>query len=144
MTLINEELTAWAQRCFYSHGVMDYIWSSGVTGHFPDGPAPRPWVSIDECVTDKIAKVVGMAFSQPTYIGYGQILLGAKESEVAVMNSLTVNLHLLMVIYSPCLLLVTFKIPFYRPTSQRFKIIMEAKAFPSDFFAVKSQIELAG
>lgn len=47
------------------------------------------------------------------------------------MNSLTVNLHLLV-------------LPFYNPTAQRHKILMEAKAFPSDYYALQSQIRLKG
>ena len=59
-------------------------------------------------------------------------IVGAKDkSEVAIMNSLTVNLHL-------------FMISFYKPTSSRFKIIMEGHAFPSDRYAVRSQVEMRG
>jgi kynureninase len=58
-------------------------------------------------------------------------IVGAKEHEVVVMNQLTVNLHLLMV-------------SFYRPTPQKYKIIMEAGAFPSDMYAVESQVKFHG
>lgn len=84
----------------------------GVIGHFDD--SPRPWVSIDQTVVGKSADVVG-----------------ALATEVAVMNSLTVNLHLLM-------------IPFYQPTTERHKILIESRSFPSDHYAVCSQIALHG
>jgi len=72
--------------------------------------AKRPWLSYHEQVTTKLAKVVG-----------------AKPIEVVAMNSLTVNLHLMMV-------------SFYAPAEGRHKILMEDKAFPSDRYAVESQI----
>ena len=80
----------------------------GVEGHFH---AKNPWMPYHESLTDSMAKIVG-----------------AKPIETVVMNSLTVNLHLLMV-------------SFYRPTATRNKIVIEAGAFPSDQYAVKSQIE---
>ena len=58
-------------------------------------------------------------------------ILGANEQEITVMNSLTVNLHLLLV-------------SFYQPTANKYKIIMEAGAFPSDQYALESQIRFHG
>jgi kynureninase len=76
--------------------------------------AKNPWLSYHEILTDKTAKIVG-----------------ALPSEVVIMNQLTVNLHLLMV-------------SFYRPTKQRYKILCEAKAFPSDQYALQSQVKFHG
>jgi kynureninase len=58
-------------------------------------------------------------------------VVGAKKDEVVVMNNLTVNLHLLLV-------------SFYRPSSKRYKIIMEAGAFPSDMYVIESQVRHHG
>lgn len=76
--------------------------------------AKNPWLSYHEILTDKTAKIVG-----------------ALPTEVVMMNQLTVNLHLLMV-------------SFYRPTKQRYKILCEAKAFPSDQYALQSQVKFHG
>ena len=76
--------------------------------------ARNPWISYHEMFPALLAKIVG-----------------AKEHELVVMNQLTVNLHLLM-------------ISFYRPTADRYKIICEAKAFPSDQYAIESQVKLHG
>jgi len=77
----------------------------GVEGFF-EGEAP--WYSMHERLATYIAPIVG-----------------ALESEIVVMNQLTVNLHLLMA-------------SFYRPTASRFKILCEAKAFPSDQYMLES------
>ncbi len=58
-------------------------------------------------------------------------IMGCRQQEVTVMNALTVNLHLLL-------------ISFYRPTGNRYKIIMEAGAFPSDQYAIETQVLLHG
>lgn len=82
-----------------------------VEGHFH---ARHPWLPYHEFLASDMAGVVG-----------------AKPSEVVVMNSLTVNLHLLMV-------------SFYRPEGRRRKIVIEKGAFPSDQYAVRSQITFHG
>jgi kynureninase len=83
----------------------------GVEGHLE---AARPWVAYHELLREPTARLVG-----------------ALPAEVVAMNSLTVNLHLLMV-------------SFYRPSAQRFKILIEDSAFPSDSYAVRSQVALHG
>lgn len=83
----------------------------GVEGHFR---GEMPWKDYHEFLTQQSAHVAG-----------------AQEEEVVVMNTLTTNLHLMMV-------------SFYRPTSSRYKIIMEAGAFPSDQYAVESQVRWHG
>ncbi len=83
----------------------------GVDGHFA---AATPWYRYHETLREPAARLVG-----------------ALPHEVVCMNSLTVNLHLLMA-------------TFYRPAGERRKILMEAPAFPSDTYALKSQIEHHG
>lgn len=56
-------------------------------------------------------------------------VVGAQEVEVSIMNSLSTNMHLML-------------IPFYKPTSTRFKILMEAGAFPSDRYGIRSHLLL--
>ncbi|HMI07511.1 MAG TPA: kynureninase [Flavobacterium sp.] len=82
-----------------------------VEGHFY---AQKPWWDYHERFAEPLAKIVG-----------------AKPSEVTVMNTLTVNLHLMMV-------------SFYKPTSKRYKILCEAKAFPSDQYMIQSQVQHHG
>lgn len=76
--------------------------------------AKNPWFSYHELFTASLAKLVG-----------------AKETEVVCMNQLTTNLHLLMV-------------SFYQPKGKRFKILCEGKAFPSDQYALESQVRFHG
>lgn len=74
----------------------------------------RPWLSYHELFSEPLSKIVG-----------------ALPEEVVAMNQLTVNLHLLLT-------------SFYRPTKERYKIICEARAFPSDQYALESQASLHG
>lgn len=83
----------------------------GVEGHFR---GEMPWMHYHKYLQSAAAHVVG-----------------ALPEEVVIMNTLTANLHLLMV-------------SFYRPDARRFKIIMEAGAFPSDQYAVESQVRYHG
>ncbi|MDG0973250.1 MAG: kynureninase [Crocinitomicaceae bacterium] len=76
--------------------------------------AQNPWFSYHELLTSKAAKIVG-----------------ALDKEVVITHSLTTNLHLLMV-------------SFYRPEGKRFKILCEGKAFPSDQYALESQVKFHG
>jgi kynureninase len=80
----------------------------GVEGHFH---ARNPWLPYHEFLSDSYSKI-----------------LGAKSSEVVAMNTLSVNLHLMMV-------------SFYQPTKKRFKVLMEADAFPSDIYAIESHLK---
>jgi len=79
----------------------------GVDAHHATG---TPWYSYHEAVREPMARLVG-----------------ANSLEVICMNSLTVNLHLMMA-------------TFYRPTESRFKVLMEEPAFPSDTYAIKTQL----
>lgn len=83
----------------------------GVEGHFE---GENPWIEYNEKLKPSMAKIVG-----------------AKSSEIAIVNTLTVNLHLLM-------------ISFYRPKPDRFKVLIEKDAFPSDKYAVASQVRFHG
>ena len=83
----------------------------GVEGHFH---STNPWYSYHERLTPPMAKIVG-----------------ARESEVVCMNSLTTNIHLMFV-------------SFYRPTPERYKIISEAKMFPSDRYLLETQAQFHG
>ena len=83
----------------------------GVEGHTD---AKNPWLPYHEFLTNSMAKIVG-----------------AKPSEVVIMNSLTTNLHLMMV-------------SFYQPTKSKYKIVIESDAFPSDKYAMESQLKFHG
>lgn len=90
---------------------LDQWETHGVEGHFR---GELPWMYYHKFLTQQTARLVG-----------------ALPHEVVVMNTLTVNLHLMMV-------------SFYRPTRERYKIVMEAGAFPSDQYAVESQVRWHG
>jgi kynureninase len=97
-------------RAFIEQELNDWA-NLGVECHFH---AKNPWMPYHEFLTEQMARIVG-----------------ARAVETVVMNSLTVNLHLMMV-------------SFYRPTRQRNKIVIEAGAFPSDQYAVESQLKFHG
>lgn len=95
----------------YVDEVMEDWANLAVEGHFY---AEKPWWDYHERFAKPLSKIVG-----------------ALPSEITVMNTLTVNLHLLMV-------------SFYRPTKSRYKIICEEKAFPSDQYMFQSQVHFHG
>ena len=78
--------------------------SQGVRGHHIE---PHPWALIEDIVRESSSK-----------------LIGAKASEVAIMNSLTMNVNSML-------------FSFYRPTETKYKIIIESKSFPSDMVYIK-------
>ncbi|KAK1819004.1 Kynureninase (L-kynurenine hydrolase) [Friedmanniomyces endolithicus] len=96
----------------YMQQYLDTWASKGVYGHFKEieDSSLVPWLHVDDDCVPEMAKIVG-----------------ALPSEVAIMQTLTANLHLMMA-------------SFYRPTKERYKIILEGKAFPSDHYAVESHI----
>ncbi len=83
----------------------------GVEGHFNAG---YPWFSYHHFFEERLSKIVG-----------------AEKDEVVAMNTLTVNLHMLM-------------LSFYRPKGKRYRILMEAGAFPSDQYAIETQVRMYG
>jgi len=95
----------------YIDEVMNDWANMAVEGHFYSN---KPWWDYHERFAEPLSKIVG-----------------AKPTEVTVMNTLTVNLHLMMV-------------SFYRPTKTRYKIICEEKAFPSDQYMFQSQVKFHG
>ena len=95
---VNDELKKWGKH--------------GVKGHGAEGgEVENPWVTYHEPLTIPMAQLVG-----------------AKAEEVTIMNTLTVNIHFLL-------------ISFYNPVGDRNKIIIEDNAFPSDYFAIESQVK---
>ena len=95
---------------FINQEIKDWA-NLGVEGHLN---AKNPWLPYHEFLSESYARLVG-----------------AEKHEVVAMNTLTVNLHLMMV-------------SFYRPTLNKHKIIIESDAFPSDIYAVESQIRFHG
>ncbi len=95
----------------YVQDVMDDWANLAVEGHFY---AQKPWWDYHERFREPLSKIIG-----------------AKPSEITVMNTLTVNLHLLMV-------------SFYQPKEKRYKILCESKAFPSDQYMIQSQVKFHG
>ncbi|CAI2357195.1 unnamed protein product [Caenorhabditis sp. 36 PRJEB53466] len=83
----------------------------GVFGHMS---GDLPWAHADEHALEGVGRLVG-----------------AKKEEIAVCNSLTVNIHILLT-------------AFYKPTDTRHKILLESRAFPSDHYAIESQLRLKG
>lgn len=97
--------------CDYVEEVMRDWRSLGVEGHFE---ARRPWIHYHERLAAPLARLVG-----------------AQPAEVTIMNTLTVNLHLMLV-------------SFYRPRGERSALVIEKNAFPSDRYAAESHVRLHG
>ncbi len=99
------------QSAEYVTEVMEAWKTRAVEGHFE---GDRPWWDYHERLAGPMSRIIG-----------------AKPEEVSIMNTLTVNLHLLLV-------------SFYRPSQNRYKILCEEKAFPSDQYMLKSQLRFHG
>src|SRR5213595_2941191 len=97
-------------RKIVEHELDDWA-ALGVDAHLA---ATTPWYSYHENLREPMGRIVG-----------------GNPVEVICMNSLTVNIHLMMA-------------TFYRPTTSRFKILMEDPAFPSDTYAIKTQLQHHG
>jgi hypothetical protein len=102
------ELDEWHKRGVEGHFLHSPL-TTGDDDDVAEGKKVEPWLTTDENVHARAARLVG-----------------ALPLEVAIMNGLTVNLHLMMV-------------PFYRPTAQRHKILIEGRSFPSDWVPNPSQ-----
>jgi len=103
-------LQPWTARALVEQELDDWA-KLGVEGHFK---GRTPWYSYHEVVRDAGARLVG-----------------ARPGEVVMMNSLTVNLHLMLA-------------TFYRPNDHRYKILTDEPTFPSDLYALASQVRLHG
>ncbi len=93
------------------NNVLDYWKKYAVEGWFM---GDNPWLTYHQSLIPSLAKIAG-----------------AKSSEITIMNTLSVNLHLLLV-------------SFYRPKGKKYKILMEGSAFPSDQYALASQVKFHG
>nr|XP_038960049.1 kynureninase isoform X2 [Rattus norvegicus] len=112
-TYLEEELDKWAKICLL-HTAHLRTATRTLRGAYGHEVGKRPWIIGDESIVSLMKDIVG-----------------AHEKEIALMNALTVNLHLLL-------------LSFFKPTPKRHKILLEAKAFPSDHYAIESQIQLHG
>ena len=114
----------WGKRCVRFGSTSNFsglkVISSAVEGHF-DHPHGRPWASVVDHVHPLMAEIVGENASSDIQetASLSSRTSGANTEEVCVMGTLTANLHLMM-----C--------QFYKPTSERYKLFCEARAFPSD------------
>ena len=124
MALVLEEMEVWGKRCARTAGLFNSsglnVIRSAVEGHFHH-PHGRAWADMVDHVHPLMAEIVGK--NSPGRIletaSVTSRVSGARPEEVCVMATLTANLHLMMS-------------QFYKPTSERYKILCEAKAFPSD------------
>lgn len=132
-----DPLKAYRQQFWFpQHNGADCIYFCGNSlGLQPKATEQAVWAELDHW---RKHAVEGHFLGEMPWMHYHKFLqegaahiVGAKKEEVVVMNTLTTNLHLMMV-------------SFYRPTTQRYKILMESGAFPSDQYAMESQVRFHG